>query len=338
MTRVDPREHDPSGCERVVVVTTSYPAREGDPSGHFVETEVRSLEAAGHAVTVIAPRPATGAEARSGVVWIEAGSAFGWPGVVARVRERPWRAVSALRFVLGARRALRRELAVGRVVAHFAIPSAWPIASAARGARLEVVVHGSDARLIARLPGFVRRRIARALESADVRATSTELRDVLGRALGFRVFSRTRVGVAPVDVTGTPGREAARRALGVGNDERLVVVTGRLVPSKRIDVALAAARLAGASRLVVVGDGPERSALERAFTEVEFTGLVPRSKALAWLSAADVLVSASEHEGSPSVVREARALGTKVVAVAAGDLASLSARDAGVWVMERVPA
>jgi glycosyltransferase involved in cell wall biosynthesis len=254
---------------------------------------------------------------------------------MARLRERPWRAVSVMRFVLGARSALRRERGVARVIAHFAIPSAWPIASAARDARLEVVVHGSDARLLERLPGFVRRRVARVLESADVRSTSEELRDILRRALGSRVFSRTRVGVTPVDVKGTPGRAEARRALRVGDHERLVVVAGRLVRDKRVDVALSAARLAGASRLVVVGDGPERSTLERAFAEAEFTGLVPRNQALAWLSAADVLVSASEQEGSPSVVREARALGTPVVAVAAGDLASLSARDAGVWVVGR---
>jgi len=42
------------------------------------------------------------------------------------------------------------------------------------------------------------------------------------------------------------------------------------------------------------------------------------------------LGSASALEGAPSVVREARALGVPVVAVAAGDLAEWAKDDAGV--------
>ncbi len=40
---------------KIVLVTTSYPGREGDPSGHFVRTEVREYEEAGHRVTVVTP-------------------------------------------------------------------------------------------------------------------------------------------------------------------------------------------------------------------------------------------------------------------------------------------
>jgi hypothetical protein len=91
--------------ERIVVITTSYPASSGDPSGHFVATEVSALRAEGHHVTVIAPRPAGQRGDGESVCWVEAGSAFGWPGVMSRLRERPLRALSVLRFALGARRA-----------------------------------------------------------------------------------------------------------------------------------------------------------------------------------------------------------------------------------------
>jgi teichuronic acid biosynthesis glycosyltransferase TuaC len=45
------------------------------------------------------------------------------------------------------------------------------------------------------------------------------------------------------------------------------------------------------------------------------------------------LLSTSAHEGAPSVVREARALGVPVVAVAAGDLAEWAKADPGIVVL-----
>jgi len=67
---------------------------------------------------------------------------------------------------------------------------------------------------------------------------------------------------------------------------------------------------------------------------VRFTGYLARGEALRWIAAADVLVSASAHEGAPSVVREARALGVPVVAVNAGDLAQWAKRDAGLLLVD----
>jgi glycosyltransferase involved in cell wall biosynthesis len=74
--------------------------------------------------------------------------------------------------------------------------------------------------------------------------------------------------------------------------------------------------------LVVVGDGPERSRLERLarsrHVDAQFLGVVDRSEALAWIGAAHALLHASDTEGASSVVREARALGTPVVVLGGG--------------------
>ena len=70
----------------------------------------------------------------------------------------------------------------------------------------------------------------------------------------------------------------------------------------------------------------------------ETAGRVPRDVALAWIAAADVLLSASRDEGAPSVVREARTLGTRVVAVAAGDLREWSRFDPGLTVIPELTA
>ena len=84
---------------------------------------------------------------------------------------------------------------------------------------------------------------------------------------------------------------------------------------------------------IVVGEGPERASLERRFPRARFVGHVPRPRALAYVAAANVLVSASLLEGAPTVVREARALGTEVVCLPAGDLRAWAATDPGLHVV-----
>jgi len=334
-----------SGSSRghVALITTSYPTHPGDPSGHFVAAEARALVREGRAVTVVAPSVtrarALRVERRDGVEvrWVPAGDAFGPPGAWIRLRERPLRGFGALRFVRAAERELAGLETVERVIAHFLVPSGWPIGVRSAKAPLEVVVHGSDLGVVEALPRALRERLAQRLASASIRCVSTELRERLGRALGPPFSARASVAPSPLELDPTPERSAARRALGLAPDARLVVMVGRLVRAKRCNVALRAATLVPGARLVVVGDGPERARLEREFPEACFTGAVPRPRALEWLSAADVLVSASEREGAPSVVREARALGTRVVALPAGDLEAWSRDDPGLTVLRGAP-
>ncbi len=154
---------------RIVLVTTSYPAHEGDPSGHFVQAEARELERQGHAVSVVTPPP---------------GGAFGWPGFAARVREKPWRLLDAMRWTARASRQLEGERA-DRVVAHWAIPCAWPVASAKRDAALTVVSHGADVRMLVALPPAIRERIVRSIASraTEWRFVSAALRAQLAGSL-----------------------------------------------------------------------------------------------------------------------------------------------------------
>jgi glycosyltransferase involved in cell wall biosynthesis len=335
--------------ERVVVVTSSYPADRDDPSGHFVASDVQRLRGAGHEVLVLAPRianersggfsrtsPDDAAIGPSGerIEWLPGGDAFGWPGVMARLAERPMRAAGVLSFVARARSVLRRSGPWDRLVAHFVVPSVWPIADGlAPACHLEAVLHGSDVRLAARLPGVIRRRIARTLARFEVRCTSEDLRRELETAFGRELARNARVEPPPLDLPSSLGRGCARRELCVKEDARLLVVAGRLVPGKRARVALRAARLVPGASVVVVGDGPERAVLERDFPDVHFVGKVGRTRALVWLAAADALVVASREEGAPSVVREARALGTPVVALPSGDLDVWQRNDPGLLVV-----
>jgi teichuronic acid biosynthesis glycosyltransferase TuaC len=273
-----------------------------------VRAEARELERAGHKVIVIA--------APFGLT----GGAFGWPGVAARLRERPTRALSAAWWVARTRAHVSR-LKVARVVAHWAVPCAWPIGVASHGA-LEVVSHGGDVRLLQAMPSVIRLRIVRAIASRAVswRFVSEPLLDCLLRAID----RDTRAHVQRIAVVRAAAIEMpdvhdaiARRRRWLGS-ARVAVSVGRLVVSKRVDRAIEhVAASADIDTLVIVGDGPERSRLNRLAqargVDARFVGTLSRQESLAWIGAADLLIHASSVEGLSTVVREAEALGTPIV-------------------------
>jgi teichuronic acid biosynthesis glycosyltransferase TuaC len=327
--------------ERVAVISTSYPREPGDASGHFVAAEVKRLVRAGHDVSVFVPGSGSSESDGAHVHWLADGGAFGWPGALPRLKEDPRRVAGAGAFTARAVNALRVAGSFSRVQTHFLLPCAWPIATLAFGAtsgtQLELVGHGSDVRLFCRLPARLRRHIARAWLSrgARLRTTSTELAELVRRA-SPELSDSLRVEPSPIDVEDVPAREAARRTLGLHQSGTIAIIVSRLIPGKRVALALRALALLDGISVVVVGDGPELDALRSAFPHVHFTGRLPRPQALSYIAAADVLVSASAEEGAPSVVREARALGVKVVAIAAGDLAMWAKSDPGLLLVPRI--
>jgi teichuronic acid biosynthesis glycosyltransferase TuaC len=292
---------------RIAIVTTSWPADEHDPAGHFVRAHARALERGGDVVTVVAPQQ---------------GRAFGWPGAPARIRERPVRAIDALRWTMAARRRVRR-LDVDRIVAHWALPCAWPIAVGARSP-IDVVSHGGDVRLLAGLPSALRRTLVRSL-SARVetwRFVSTTLLEQLLESVDSGTRARlqrvARVEAPAIEMPDVASAIAELRQL-LGT-RRVAVSVGRLVSSKRVDRSLEyVSRSKDIERLFVVGDGPERARLERLARELgvdaSFLGTLGRPHALAWIGASDVLLVASAAEGLSTVIREAEALGTRVVRI-----------------------
>lgn len=319
---------------RIAVLTTSYPLREGQAAGHFVAAEVQRL-CAEHEVLVIAPG-AQSEEIRGSphVVRVAGRGAFGPPGVLARLRQHPLRSWGAIEFCMRARWILERTGPFDRVIAHWLLPCAWPIASRTSGA-LEAVAHGSDVRLLAALPVWLRRYLTRIwLERGlSVRCTSPELQEQLLACTSEALRPRLRVEAMALELPCRPDRAGARRQLGIDECRRVVLLVARLVPEKRVAQALAAVAYLPGVRVVVVGGGPLLQELSTRFSGVHFTGELPRPQALTWIAAADVVVSASRREGAPTALREARALGVPVVACAAGDLPQRAAEDPGLWLI-----
>ncbi len=333
---------------RVAVLTTSFPRSADDPAGHFVRSAARALAAEGHDVHVIAPggSPLSPPRSEGGLTIHPAGGGalFGWPGAMARAREAPWRLVAAGGFAAGAIARIAALGPVDRVVAHWIVPCAFPLAAAMPRARLSVVAHGADVRLLLAAPRAAREAVLRSLCARETSFTfaAASLLSALERSLSPAVAAdlarRAHVEPPAIDVPHDPAHAAALRAsLDLAPGARLAVTACRLVPSKRVELAIAAAAAARV-RLVVVGDGPERAALGRRAEElgggVTFAGALPRREALAWVAAADVLLHPSAVEGAPTVVREARALGVPVVACDAGDVAAWARDDAGIRVVE----
>jgi glycosyltransferase involved in cell wall biosynthesis len=102
------------------------------------------------------------------------------------------------------------------------------------------------------------------------------------------------------------------------------VFVGRLTEQKALPVLLDALGDVPGARLELVGDGPERAALEAGVAarglgdRVDFLGAVTRDQALARLAGARAAVLSSAWENLPHAAVEALAVGTPVVATAVG--------------------
>jgi len=148
---------------------------------------------------------------------------------------------------------------------------------------------------------------------------------------GGRNLRRVQVVHNAVDLRKPMPRSAhpqpLRERFAIPDKGKIVAALGRFSPEKGMDVlldafALLAKRECANVHLVLVGDGQQRSALERQCSElridemVHFAGYSETPGDL--VAEADVLALPSRSEGIPNVALEAMALGKPVVATAVG--------------------
>ena len=125
-------------------------------------------------------------------------------------------------------------------------------------------------------------------------------------------------------------KQRGRTALGLQDDVRLLINVGRLVPEKAqimlID-AFAQLNTGIDTRLLIVGEGPERDALERRIRHHRLEERVilagARRDIATLLNAADLFVLSSDVEGMPLALAEALACGLPAVATDAAGVAEL---------------
>ncbi len=144
-----------------------------------------------------------------------------------------------------------------------------------------------------------------------------QTRDELARA-GFRDLVVVPRGVDTALYRPTRRSDALRRSWGAAPGDPVVLLVGRLAPEKNLPLGLRAFRAVQhvdpRARLVIVGDGPERSALAAAHPDVVFAGVRRGADLAAHYASADLFLFPSLTETFGNVVLEAMASGLAVVA------------------------
>lgn len=287
-----------------------------------VETLRRGLEASGHEAWVFGPRLTGAEDASVKVVRYPSIPVATYPEFALAVpySRRIERLVSALAFdVIHAHHPFLLGPAARRLARRIRRPLIFTYHT-----RYEKYAHYVPLPLRLVQAAALRISAGFAAQADAVLAPSAVIRDEL-HARGVR----TPIAVVPTGVDlerFRPGdREAARRSLGVGQGEPLVLYVGRLDREKSVDRVLGAfervASTIPAARLVLVGQGTEAERLRRTAASlpvaerIRFLGLRPHDSLAECYQAADVFLFASETETQGLVLAEAAACGLPAVAV-----------------------
>jgi glycosyltransferase involved in cell wall biosynthesis len=219
--------------------------------------------------------------------------------------------------------------------------------SARSGGGRPAIVHTFHGHVLEGYFGRGRNALYRSLERGLARSSDRLVgvsQATVDDLVRLRVAARERFRVVPIGLDlgrfERPDAAAAaafRAASGAEPGDVLVGLVGRLVPIKRVDVALRAHALLRTQglpvRLAIVGDGTLRGELEALATamgvsdSVSFHGYVGDVAPVA--AAIDVALLSSDNEGTPVALIEAGAAGRPAVATAVGGVSDVVAPGAG---------
>jgi glycosyltransferase involved in cell wall biosynthesis len=184
------------------------------------------------------------------------------------------------------------------------------------------------------------------LREADFLVTvSTDLRR---KALAMGALperTRTIVNGCDLDVFHVMDRLVARQKLRIDPAAEAVVYIGRMDVKKGlrelVEAAVALHPQRPGLRVYLVGEGPDRTIIQRAIDTKNAAGYVyalpgcPFDEVAVWMAAADVVTLPSYMEGCPNVILEALASGRPVVATNVGGIPEIMSGECGQLVPPR---
>jgi glycosyltransferase involved in cell wall biosynthesis len=308
---------------KVVVVSGIWPPDVGGPASHAPALAAALIDA-GHDVEVVTTADASPEPRPYRVRW------------VSRARPAPLRHLEVVREVVRAARRADRVYAT-TMVRRAALGSALArrpllvklVADEAYERERRAGRFGGTLEAFQERRGGPRTRLLRATRTAALRRArcvvvpSAYLREI---ALGWGLVP-SRVTVVPnpaPDLPPLPSPDDARAALGIGGVA--LGTAGRLTAQKALGDALEAVARVPDVELFILGDGPERAALERRVAElglgerVRFLGAGTRDDVLTLFRAVDAALLTSAWENLPHTLLEALATGTPVIATAVGGI------------------
>ena len=303
---------------RVVFLTHNYPRRPGDLSGAAVGTLARALLRRGISVRVVTPSDESGEVEVDGVavkqmrVGRSIRDTISRNDSLAAALRSPIGLLALGRLRRSMRAAARQEISGGAdlVHAHGWIPGGL---AAPAGTPLVLTVHGADASLLKE--SRIARSLARPIfqRAAVVTTISREVGTWVQAGVG-RFVDNPHIHPMPTDTRTYPWTRGGGGA----------VVISRLVSSNRVELAIeTTAVLASCGHdfsLTIVGDGPERPALEQRAAQlgvsalVRFAGALGLPEARVYLERADVMLFTARGEGTALSAIEALVSGVPVVA------------------------
>jgi glycosyltransferase involved in cell wall biosynthesis len=343
--------HAPRRRVRLLTFSSLYPNAAQPNHGVFVENRLRHLIASGEAEsTVLAPVPwfpfrggpdVPARETRHGIV-VHHPRFLAAPGI--GMATNPFTLYRAAARVLD--RLVAEGLRFDAIDGHYLYPDGVAAVLLGRryGRPVTLTARGSDT---SQWPGYriPARMIRWAIARADALiAVSADLKAGLV-ALGVPEAKVTvlRNGVDLDVFRPVADRAAARAQLGVTGP--LLVSVGGLIERKRHHLTIEALTLLPGHTLLLIGQGPERDALQALAARlgvadrVRLLGPKPHAELPLYYSAADASVLASSREGWANVLLESMACGTPVVATPAwGMREAITRPEAGLVIGEATAA
>lgn len=304
---------------RVLMLTTSYPSYESDPSGSFISGLARGIDELGVNVTVLCPSGAVDSGVdRSNVQVLrfrDPSGLTGSGGAIPRLRAQPWRllALPALLYRMWREANLHARHA-SVVHAHWFVPSG--AIAALCGKPFIVTAHGTDVSLAERWK--VLRPLYRTIANRAVRVVAVG--DGMRQRLEHIGLDSERIEVIRLGVRGSPPASGETAVQPVGGF--VVGFVGSLTRNKSVDILMQAfARVAEPGwRLEIVGDGPEAASLTRLSTRLgissatTFHGAIAPQAVDRAMERMSVLVLPSRSEGLGLVLAEGIRAGAAVIA------------------------